>query len=107
MEIYAELWKEHFIIDNIILMALRDIYVSINGKIYTDGLRKDTLGLYTGFALESGRCGDVTDVLLLDQWRLQNGSFIRSANLFPLKTPDNFHGFKIELLIFEHHRLTS
>jgi len=42
------LWKEHFIIDNTILIATRDNYVPINGKNYTDGLRKDTLDLYTG-----------------------------------------------------------
>ena len=55
------------------------------------------MDLYTGFALERGRCGDVTDVVLLGQWRLQDGSFILSANLFPLKTPDNFHGCQIRI----------
>jgi hypothetical protein len=97
LQIYAELWKEHFIIDNTILIATRDNYVPINGRNYTDGLRKDTLDLYTGFPYERGRCGNVTDVTLLDQWRLSNGTFIHNAKLFPLKTTDNFHGCQIRV----------
>jgi hypothetical protein len=47
LQIYGELWKEHFIIDNTILIATRDNYVWINDKNYPDGFRNDTLGLYT------------------------------------------------------------
>jgi len=54
LQIYVELWKEHFIIDNTILIATRDNYIPINGKNCTDGLRKDTLDLYTGFPHEPG-----------------------------------------------------
>ena len=97
LQIYAELWKEHFIIGNTILIAVRDNYVPINDKNYTDGLRKDTLDLYTGFPYERGRFGNITDVTLLDQWRLRKGTFIHSVNLFPLKTTDNFHGCKIRV----------
>jgi hypothetical protein len=97
LQIYAELWKEHFIVDNTILIATRDNYLPINGKNYTDGLRKDTLDLYTGFPYERGRCGDVRDVTLLDQWRLRNGTFIHNANLFPPKTTDNFHGCQFKV----------
>jgi hypothetical protein len=100
LQIYAELWKEHFIIDNTILIAARDNYVPINGKIITDGLRKDTLDLYTGFPYERGRCGDVTDVTLLDQWRLRNGTFIHNAELLPLKIPDNFHCCQIRVATY-------
>jgi len=97
LKIYAELRNEHFIIDNTILIPSRDNYVMTNGKNYTNGLRKDTLDLYTGFPYERGKCGDVTDVTLLDQWHLQNGTFIHNANLFPMKTTDNFHGCKIKV----------
>jgi hypothetical protein len=100
LQIYAEMWKEHFIIDNTILIAVRDNYVPINDKNYTDGLRKDTLDLYTGFTYERGRCGNVTDVTLLDQWLLRNGTFIHNAKLFPLKNPDNFHGCQIRVACY-------
>ena len=95
LKIYVELWKEHFIIDNTILIVTRDNYVPINCKIYTDGLRKDTLELYTGFSYERERSGNVTDVTLLDQWRLHNGTFIHNSKLFPLKTTENLHGCQI------------
>ena len=97
LQIYAELWKERFIIDNTILIATRDNYVPINGKNYTDGVRKDTLDLITGFPYERRICRNVTDITLLDQWRLRNGTFIHNANLFPLKTTDNFHGCKFRV----------
>jgi hypothetical protein len=86
-------------------LAVRDIYVPIhiNGNNYTDGSRKDTLDLYTG----RGRCGNDTDVPVLDQWRLRNGTFINNGKLFALRTPENFQPAKIELLILEHHLLTS
>ena len=86
--------------DNTILIAARDNYVPINGKNYTDVLRKDTLDLYTGFPYECGRCGNVTDVTLLDEWRLLNGTFIHNANLFPMKNTDNFHGCQIRVASF-------
>ena len=100
LQIYVELWKEHFIIDNTILIAVHDNYIPTSGKNYTGGLRKDTLDLYTGLPYERGRCGDVTDVTLLDQWRLRNGTFIRNANFFPLKITDNFHGCQIRVATF-------
>ena len=97
LQIYAELWREHSIIDSTILIATRDNFIPINGKNYTDGLRKGTLDLYTGFPYERRRCGNVTDVTLLDQWHMRNGTFIHNVNLFPLKTTDNFHGCQIRV----------
>jgi hypothetical protein len=97
LQIYEEMWKEHFAIDTKILVAVHDIYVPINDKNYTIGLRKDTLDLYTGFPYERGGCGDITDVTLLDQWQLSNGTFVHNGNLFPLKTPEKFHGCQIRV----------
>jgi len=54
LQLYAELWKEHFIIDNTILIPARDNFVPINDKNYTDDFGKDTLDLYTGFPYERG-----------------------------------------------------
>jgi hypothetical protein len=89
------LWKEHFIIDNTILIATRDNYVPINGKNYTDGSRKDTSDLYTGFPYERGKCGGAEVVTLLDQWRLRNEMLIHNANFVPLKIRESFHSCQI------------
>jgi hypothetical protein len=88
-------------------LAVRNIYELINGKIYTDGLRRKTLDLYTGFPYDCERCGYVTDLPVLDQWLLRSGTFIHNGKLFPLKTPENIQPAKIELLILEQHLLTS
>ncbi|GFG36586.1 hypothetical protein Cfor_06392 [Coptotermes formosanus] len=100
LQIYVELWKQHFIIDCTILIAVRHKYLPINSTNYTHGLKKDTLDLYTGVPYQSGKCEDVTEVTLLDQWHLRNGTFIHNANLFPLKTTDNFHGCQIRVASF-------
>jgi hypothetical protein len=55
------------------------------------------LDLYTGFPYEHETCGDVTDVAILDQWRLRNGTFIHNAKLFPLKITDNLHGCQVRV----------
>jgi hypothetical protein len=107
LQIYAELWKEHFTIDNTILIAVCDNYVPINGMNYTDGLRKDTFELYRGFPYERGRCGDVTDVSLLDRWRLHNGTFIHNAKLFLLKIEKVSTAAKLEPLLYVYHRISS
>ena len=83
LQIYVELWKEHSIIDITILIVTRDNYESINGKKYTDILRKYTLDLYTGFQYEHGRCVDVKDVTLLDQWRPCNETFYPQRQIIP------------------------
>jgi hypothetical protein len=95
LQIYAELWKEHFIIDGTILIYVRDKYMKTNGTSYTDELILDNLYMYTGFPYESGNCGNVTDVILIDQWNLHKGTFMYNANLFPPKTPEDFGGCKI------------
>jgi hypothetical protein len=92
---YVELWKEHFIIYNTIRIPALDNYAPMNGNKSSDGLREDTLDLYTGFPYEHGKCGDITGVTPMDQWRLPNGTFIHNAKVFPLKTTDNFHGCQI------------
>jgi hypothetical protein len=94
------LWKEHFIIDNTILFAVPDNYIPINGKNYTEGLRNDTLDLYTGFPYERGRSADVIDITLLDQWLLHIGTFNDNYKLFPPKTRDNFHGCQFRVANF-------
>ena len=100
LQIYAELWKEHFIIDNTILIAVCDNYVSINGNYYTDILSKDTLDLYTGFPNECGSGGEVTNVSLMDRWGLHNGTFINKLNLFSQKIRESFNGYQIRAATF-------
>ncbi|KDR07395.1 hypothetical protein L798_02938 [Zootermopsis nevadensis] len=57
------------------------------------GLR--ALDLYTWFPyqLPSGQCGNVKDVVVLDQWIMEgSGRFLRNVSLFPPKVPRNLGG---------------
>jgi hypothetical protein len=45
-----------------------------------------------------GGCGEVQDVILLDEWVFENnGRFLQNAHLYPEKVPQNFMGFNIKM----------
>jgi hypothetical protein len=48
----------------------------------------DRLNLYTWFPFKLGRCGDVLEVILLDEWVIEHkGRFLENAHLYPEKVP--------------------
>jgi len=58
----------------------------------------DRLNLYTWFPFELGMCGELHDVILLDEWVFENnGRFSHNANLYPSKLPNDLMGcpFKV------------
>jgi hypothetical protein len=58
----------------------------------------DTLNLYTWFPYKSGRCGEVQDAVLQDEWVLEhNGRFSKNVYLFPEKVPKNLMGCPIRV----------
>jgi hypothetical protein len=58
----------------------------------------DRLNLYTWFPFKLGRCGEVHDVILLDEWVFENnGAFLEKAHLYPTKVPKNFMGCPIKV----------
>jgi hypothetical protein len=59
-----------------------------------------TLDLYTFFPYTTQKCGEVTDVIILEKWLLQkNGRFDSNADLFPLKTPNDFMGCPVRVSV--------
>jgi hypothetical protein len=86
-QIYADLWEQHYITDDTILIP--------SG---CTGSGEDTLELYTGFPYERGNCGRVTQASLITQWNnSNNGQFPTDVNIFPPKIPDNFGGCEIRV----------
>jgi len=58
----------------------------------------DRLNLYTWFPFNLGRCGEVQDVVLMDEWLFEiNGKFSENAHIFPAKVPKNLMGCPIKL----------
>jgi hypothetical protein len=52
--------------------------------------------LYTWFPYQSRqKCDDVTEVVLINEWSLQNNAMVDTKNLFVNKSPKNFHGCPI------------
>jgi hypothetical protein len=94
LQIYGDLWKEHSISDNTILIPNRDKHVSVSGT----RLKRDALELYTAFPYEGENCGEVTQVNLMDRWHIYNNEgFSYNVNLFPPKIPNNFRGCEIRV----------
>jgi hypothetical protein len=64
----------------------------------TNTTAADRLNLYTWFPFKLGRCGEVKEVILLDEWVIeQNGRFSENAHLYPEKVPKNYMGCPIKL----------
>jgi len=58
----------------------------------------DRLNLYTWFPFKLGRCGEVQEVILLDEWLFENnGRFSENAHLYPAKVPNNLMGCPIKV----------
>jgi len=56
----------------------------------------DRLNLYTWFPFKLGGCGDLHDVILLDEWVFENnGRFLENAHLYPAKVRKIFMGCPI------------
>jgi len=61
----------------------------------------DRLNLYTWFPFKLGGCGEVQDVILLDEWVFENnGRFLQNRHLYPPKVPKNFMGCPIKFGTF-------
>jgi len=66
----------------------------------TNKTEADRLNLYTWFPFKLGRCGEVQDVILLDEWLFENNvRFSDHVHLYPAKVPQNFMGCPIKLSI--------
>jgi hypothetical protein len=58
----------------------------------------DRLNLYSWFPFKLGRCGEVQEVILLDELIVEhNGRFSENAHLYPSKVPNNFMGCPIKV----------
>jgi len=56
------------------------------------------LNLYTWFPFKLGVCGEVHDVILLDEWVFENNvKFSHNADLYPAKVPNDLMGCPIKV----------
>jgi hypothetical protein len=58
----------------------------------------DRLNLYMWFPFKLGKCGELHDVILLDEWVFENNDrFLENAHLYPIKVPKNLMGCPIKV----------
>jgi hypothetical protein len=58
-------------------------------------LENSTFDLYTWFPYQSGHCGQVKEIILLDRWT--EGKFSNNVHLFPSKIPNDLMGCPIRV----------
>jgi len=95
--IYSVLWQVARIVNVVVLIpdqfAHLPLYALNNTKTSAD-----RLNLYTWFPFKLGICGEVQDVILLDEWVFENNvTFLHNTYMYPAKVPNNFKGCPIKL----------
>jgi len=90
------LWQVSRIVNVVVLIPNKFAYRTLHAVSTTTTTTADRLNLYTWFPFKLGGCGELHDVILLDEWVFENnGRFLENANLYPTKVPKNFMGCPI------------
>jgi len=91
------LWQVARIVNVVVLIPSQFAYRPLHALSNTK-TPSDRLNLYTWFPFKLGVCGELQDVILLDEWVFENNvTFSRNANLYPEKVPMNFMGCPIKI----------
>jgi len=92
------LWQMARIVNVVVLIPNQLAYRPQHAMRTTKTTEPDRLNLYTWFPFKSGRCGEIQEVILLDEWAIEhNGRFLENAHLYPAKVPKNFMGCPIKV----------
>jgi len=91
------LWQVARIFNVLVLIPNQFAYRQLHALSNTR-TSADRLNLYTWFPFKLGVCGEVHDVILLDEWVFENNvTFSHNANLYPAKVPNDFMGCPIKV----------
>jgi hypothetical protein len=83
---------------NVIIIIPNSRSVPTESHIYDKSVAVQTLDVYTWFPYQTGNCGQVKYIVLIDQWMLEsNGRFSANTELFLLTIPNNFLGGPIRV----------
>jgi hypothetical protein len=92
------LWQVARIVNVVIVIPHQFAYCPLQAMSTTKTTAADRLNFYTWFPFKLGRCGDVQDAILLDEWVIgNNGRFSENAHLYPAKVPKHFMGCPIKV----------
>jgi len=92
------LWQVARIVNVVVLIPNQFPYRPLHAVSTTKTPAADRLNLYTWFPFKMGSCGELQDVILLDEWVFENNvTFSHNADLYPKKIPKNFMGCPIKV----------
>jgi hypothetical protein len=99
-KIFDVLWKSEKVL-NIVL-----IVPTVQESVLHDNVRHTeksiSFDLYTWFPYQSGHCGAVEEITLVDQWIVtNNGGFLKHVPLFPNKVPANLQACPLRVCTAE------
>ena len=84
------LWQLARIVNVVVLKPNQFAYRPLHALSITEA-SADRLNLYTWFPFKLAICGELQDVILLDEWVFENNlTFSHNAGLYPAKDPKNF-----------------
>jgi len=96
--ICSVLWEVARIVNVVILIPNQFPYRSLHAMNSTKTTAADRLNLYTWFPFKFGRCGEVQDIILIDEWLFENnGRFSENVHLYLAKFPKDLMGCPIKL----------
>jgi hypothetical protein len=78
------LWQVARIVKVVVLIRNKFAYTPLHSVSTTKATAADRLNLYTWFPFKLGVCGEVQDIILLDEWVFENnGRYLENTNLYP------------------------
>jgi len=91
------LWQVARIVNVVVLIPNQFAYLPLHNLSNTN-TSADRLNLFTWFPFKLGLCGEVQDVILLDEWVFENNvTFSYNADMYPPKFPKEFMGCPIKI----------
>ena len=100
--ICSVLWQLARIVNVVVLIPNQFAHRPLHAMSTTKTTAAERLNLYTWLPFILGNCGEVKEVILLDEWVFENsGRFSEKADLFPLKVPKHLIGFPIKIGTFD------
>jgi hypothetical protein len=87
----STLWQMANIVNVVVMVPHKFAHPPLHSINSTHRNGSDRLNLYTWFPYKLGRCGEVQEVTLQDQWISENkGKFSENSYLYPAKVPKSF-----------------
>jgi hypothetical protein len=92
------MWQVARIVNVVVLITNQLEYRPLHAVSNTKTTAADRLNFYSWFPFKLGRCGEVKDVILIDEWLFENSAkFSENADLYPSKVSNNLVGCPIKV----------